>query len=96
MVGHKCQHENIGAWGVAETAGDILLRFKFFIDNSNIGVAYKNHERQEEVLSKSKLNWTIVRPVDLSNSRREENIRETFDNGPKPSILNSSKVLLHI
>ncbi|WP_424507722.1 NAD(P)H-binding protein [Robiginitalea sp.] len=47
----------------------------------------KDHERQEELLTKSKLNWTIVRPTGLSNSKREEKIRETFDNESKPGIL---------
>jgi len=75
------------AWGVAETKNDIPKWFKWFIDNSNIGIAYKDHERQEKIISESKLNWTIVRPVGLSNSKKEEKIRETFNNKPKPNIL---------
>ncbi|MFD2587333.1 NAD(P)-dependent oxidoreductase [Croceitalea marina] len=79
------------AWGVAETKNDIPKWFKWFINNSNIGVAYKDHERQEKILSNSDVDWTIVRPVGLTNSKREERIRETFDNKPKPSILISRK-----
>lgn len=75
------------AWGVAETKNDIPAWFRWFIDNSNIGVAYRDHERQEKILSESKLNWTIVRPVGLSNSRKKEKIRETLDNNPKPNML---------
>ena len=60
---------------------------KWFINNSNIGVAYKDDERQEKILSASKLDWTIVRPVGLSNSKKKEDIKETFSNKPKPSIL---------
>ncbi|AXT19520.1 hypothetical protein D7030_10375 [Flavobacteriaceae bacterium AU392] len=75
------------AWGVAETKNDIPKWFKWFINNSNIGVAYKDHEKQEKILSESKLNWTIVRPVGLYNSKRETKIKESFENKPKPSIL---------
>ena len=75
------------AWGVAETKNNIPKWFKWIINNSNIGIAYEDHEKQEKTISESKLNWTIVRPVGLSNSKREEKIRETFHNKPKPSIL---------
>ena len=81
------------AWGVAETRKDIPKWFKWFIDNSNICVAYKDHERQEKIITKSKLNWTIVRPVGLSNSTKEETIKESFVNEPKPSMLISRRSL---
>jgi len=75
------------AWGVSETKKEIPKWFKWFIDNSNIGVAYKDHARQEKIVLESNLEWTIVRPVGLYNSNREENILETFDNVPKPNLL---------
>ena len=79
------------AWGVAETKNDIPKWFKWFIDNSNIGFAYEEHQRQEKIISESKFKWTIVRPVGLSNSKKEENIIATFNNKPKPNILISRK-----
>ena len=81
------------AWGVAETKNDIPKWFKWLIDKSNIGIAYKEHEKQEEIIYKSKLNWTIIRPVGLSNSKKEEKIIETFNNEPKPNMLISRKSL---
>ncbi|MEQ9427004.1 MAG: NAD(P)H-binding protein [Cyclobacteriaceae bacterium] len=74
------------AWGVAESKDDIPKWFKWFIDNSNISYAYKDHERQEQLLMASNLKWTIVRPVGLVNSKRQQLIRETFGNQPKPSL----------
>ena len=74
------------AWGAAETKNDIPFWFRWFIDNSNIGVAYRDHERQEEMLQATKLNWTIVRPVGLTNSKKKEHIRETFENSLKPNL----------
>jgi len=75
------------AWGVAETKKDIPFWFRWMIDYSNIGVAYRDHERQEELLSRSSLNWTIVRPVGLTNFRSKENIRVSLNNTPKPSLM---------
>ncbi len=74
------------AWGAAETKNDIPFWFKWFIDNSNIGVAYRDHERQEEMLQSTELKWTIVKPVGLTNSKKKEHIRETFDNNPRPNL----------
>lgn len=81
------------AWGAGETKKDIPYWFKWFIDNSNIGIAYADHERQEKILSESSVKWTIVQPVGLSNSTKDEKIRESFGNDPKPSLLISRKSL---
>ena len=74
------------AWGVAETKSDIPWWFKWFIDNSNIGYAYRDHERQEALLMDSNLPWTIARPVGLTNSKRKQTIQESFNNQPKPKL----------
>lgn len=83
------------AWGVSETKEDIPGWFNWFIENSNIGVAYKDHERQEKLLEDSELNWTIVRPVGLTNFGHSELVKESYDNLPKPGILISRKTLAH-
>ena len=72
------------AWGVAETKNDIPKWFRWLIDNSNVGVTYLDHERQEKIITESKLDWTIVRPVGLTNSKRNETIKESF--GSKPNL----------
>lgn len=74
------------AWGVAETWKDIPFWFRLLINYSNIGVAYKDHERQEEIISNSDLDWTIIRPVALTNLKATDNLKETFNNQPKPSL----------
>ncbi|WP_436515774.1 NAD(P)-dependent oxidoreductase [Ekhidna sp. To15] len=75
------------AWGVAETKENLPGWFRWFVENSNIGVAYADHERQEKVVQESNVDWTIVRPVGLTNSKRKQPVRETFDNYPKPGLL---------
>ncbi|CAG2535298.1 Uncharacterized conserved protein YbjT [Maribacter dokdonensis] len=79
------------AWGVAETEKEIPFWFNWFIKNSNIGVAYKDHERQEIQLKKSNLKWTIVRPSGLINSNKVQEIIESYGNEPKPKITISRK-----
>lgn len=81
------------AWGVLETKKDLPLWFKWLIDYSNIGFAYKDHERQEKLLEKSDLKWRIVRPSGLTNTKKEQQIKESYDNSPKPSLTISRKSL---
>jgi len=74
------------AWGVAETRGDIPFWFRWLIDHSNIKYPYFDHERQEEMLKVSDLEWTVVRPVGLTDSHKSKEIKVTLDNQPKPSL----------
>lgn len=81
------------AWGVAETKSDLPFWFSMIIDNSNIGVAYKDHERQENILKSSNLKWTIVRPTGLINSNKVKKVVESYGNKPKPKMLISRKIV---
>ncbi|HEU5289633.1 MAG TPA: NAD(P)-binding oxidoreductase [Cyclobacteriaceae bacterium] len=81
------------AWGAAETKKDTPGWFRWFIDHSNIGAAYRDHERQEKLLSDSNLDWTIVRPVGLINSTKNQKVKESFDNNPKPNLIISRKTV---
>ncbi len=74
------------AWGVNDTRKDIPGWFRWFIDNSNIGAAYRDHARQENLLVDSPLDWTIVQPAGLTNSKKPD-VRESMNNIPKPSML---------
>ncbi len=74
------------AWGASETKKDLPGWFQWFINNSNIGYAYRDHERQEELLRTSNQAWTIVRPVGLTNSKKYQQVIESYDNKPKPSM----------
>lgn len=74
------------AWGVLETKAHIPAWFRWLIDHSNIGAAYADHERQEKILQQSGLNWTIVRPAALINSRKSQRILESYRNEPQPKL----------
>ncbi len=88
------------AWGVAETRGDIPFWFRWLIDHSNIKYPYFDHERQEEMLKVSDLEWTVVRPVGLTDSHKSKEIKVTLDNQPKPSLaisrLNVARFMLDV
>jgi uncharacterized protein YbjT (DUF2867 family) len=74
------------AWGAAETKNEIPGLFRCLIDNSNIGFAYRDHERQEEILRRSRLQWTIVRPTGLINIRKLQVVIESYNGTPKPKM----------
>lgn len=74
------------AWGVKETKRDLPAWFRWLIDHSNIGVTYRDHERQEDLLRRSSFEWTIVRPVGLTNGTKEHDVRISINNVPKPSL----------
>jgi uncharacterized protein YbjT (DUF2867 family) len=74
------------AWGVNETKKDIPGWFRFLIDYSNVGAAYRDHEIQEQLLAASQTDWTAVRPVGLTNSKKNRKIRISTNNQPKPSL----------
>ncbi len=75
------------AWGVSESRKDIPFWFRWTIDYSNIKHAYLDHEKQENLIEKSTSNWTIIRPVGLTNGSKSQKTRESIDNKPKPSLL---------
>lgn len=79
------------AWGVGETFEDLPRWFAWFIRNSNIGITYADHERQEKLLRQSDLDWTVVRPSGLTNSKKDRKIRESYSNKPRPSLMISRK-----
>jgi len=57
------------AWGVSETKKDLPSWFRWLLDHSNLRYPYRDHERQEELIKRSGIEWTAVRPVFLTNSK---------------------------
>lgn len=74
------------AWGVNETQKDLPGWLRWILRNSNIGVAYQDHERQENILMASPLDWTIVRPVGMTSDLKDKDILVSIDNDPKPNM----------
>ena len=74
------------AWGVAETKKELPGWFRWVIDYSNVGAAYRDHERQEQIIRNSKFDWTMVRPSGLTNAKGLKEIKISYDNSPKPNL----------
>jgi putative NADH-flavin reductase len=81
------------AWGVHETRKDVPWWFRWLIDHSNIGPAYTDHENQENLLVSSNLNYTIIRPVALTNLRTTAPLIVTKNNQPKPNLIISRRAV---
>lgn len=76
----------ISAWGVGETKKQIPFWLRWLIDYTNMGPVYEEHEKEEKLLANSNLNWTAVRPVALSDSKKIKTLKVSFNNLPKPSL----------
>lgn len=76
----------LSAWGVGDSRKHIPGWFRWLIDHSNIGVAYRDHEAQEQLLAASGLEYTAVRPAALVNATRPTDVLVTFDNSPRPGL----------
>jgi len=61
--------------------------FRWIINNSNIRHAYADHNKQEEVLADSGLDWTALRPTGLSGKDSDKEIVITTKDGPKPGFM---------
>ena len=82
----------VSAWGTGSTKQDIPAWFRFFINNTKIGVTYRDHERQEAIWEKSGLDWTVVRPVGLTNDTAEKPIQVLLESKTtKPDKLTISR-----
>jgi putative NADH-flavin reductase len=62
------------ALGVGDSKNLMPGFFGFIVKISNIKYAYADHERQEQVLAHSGLDWTIVRPVMLTDKDEDLSI----------------------
>jgi putative NADH-flavin reductase len=55
------------ALGVGDSAKEIPAFFRFMLRITNIKYSYADHDAQEKVLESSGLDWTVVRPVMLTD-----------------------------
>jgi putative NADH-flavin reductase len=85
----------LSAWGAHETINDIPWWFRWTIKFSNIKYGYWDHERQEDLLLESGMNWTAIRPVGLINSKAHKQVKVVINGKTKPSlIINRQSVAL--
>jgi putative NADH-flavin reductase len=62
----------VSASGVGDSWNDMYLIARLLIRYSNIWKAYEDHEKQEQIVRQSQMDWTIVRPVMLNDKDSDE------------------------
>ena len=83
----------ISASGVGDSADEIPSWFRWLINNSNIGKGYADHEAQEKIVRNTDLEWTIVRPVGLTNSKKTSQVRVSIHGEPRRGLMISRRTV---
>jgi uncharacterized protein YbjT (DUF2867 family) len=81
----------LSAYGTNETRTLIPFWFRWMIENSAIGIAYKDHEKAEDKFKNSGLEYTVVRPVGLTNHPKDREVLMSTDLHTKHKITISRK-----
>ncbi len=82
----------VSAWGVGDSRAEIPWWFRLLVNSSKIGKVYKDHDRQERIVQNADLNYTIVRPVGLSN-KESQAVKVSKNGRPKPGLFIARKSL---
>jgi putative NADH-flavin reductase len=67
----------ISAAGIGDSRPVLNLLVRFLVATSNVGVAYADLERVEQILRASGLNWQAVRPTTLTHKSATGRARQT-------------------
>ena len=74
----------VSAYGVGETKKNIGSIGRLFLYGTNVKYAYLDHERQEQLLMASDLDWTALRPTRLVSNEALKQVIASIDGVPKP------------
>jgi putative NADH-flavin reductase len=83
------------ALGVGESIREIPFLFRLMVKLTNIKYAYVDHDRQEKVLEASKLDWTVVRPVMLTDKDEEVSVVYNLNGNKKIKSAISRNAVAH-
>jgi putative NADH-flavin reductase len=77
--------------GAGNSRGNLNFFWKHIMFGMLLKQAYKDHELQENYVTQSKLDWTIVRPAAFTNGRRTGNYHHGFPPHEKGLTLKISR-----
>lgn len=60
------------AFGVGSSAQNLPFLMRLLVRYSNLGIAYKDHEEVDEIVKDSNLDWTLVRPVVMTEKEKHD------------------------
>lgn len=81
----------MSAWGVGEQIDEIPWLFKMLFYKTNTKYAYADHDRQEKLVQAANCDWSIARPVALTNKENLKSLIISKNNNPKPKMSISRK-----
>jgi uncharacterized protein YbjT (DUF2867 family) len=76
----------VSALGVGDSFRYAPFITRLLARRTNLRVSYADHEAQEDVLRKSELDWTCVRPAILTNSTSLKLLVVSYEGRPKPAL----------
>jgi putative NADH-flavin reductase len=74
----------ISAYGVRDTKEAVGSFGRLFLYHTKVKFAYYDHEKQEELLEASDLDFTAIRPTRLADEENTKEIVVSFQGVPKP------------
>ncbi len=69
--------------GAGDSREKMPVLFNLFISITNLRYAFKDHTRQEEVLARSDLDWTVIRLPVLTNDAGENEVLVNIGDGTR-------------
>ncbi len=81
--------------GFADSKEILPWYMKYIIVPVILKNAFADHENQENVIEKSNLDWTIVRPGNLTNGRQSQKYKHGFTNDEKIKLKVSRADVAH-
>lgn len=76
----------LSAAGVGDSFSHVPWLFRWLIRHTNLRHTYSDHETQEQVLTGSGLEWTIARPVGLSDKPARRSLAIALDKPRESSM----------
>jgi hypothetical protein len=76
----------VSALGVGDSFPYAPFITRLLSRRTNLRLGYADHEAQEEVLRKSELDWTCVRPAILTNGTSLKSLVVSYEGRPKPAL----------
>jgi len=81
--------------GFADSKEVLPWHMKYLIVPFILKNAFKDHELQESVIEKSSLDWTIVRPGNMTNGKLTKDYKHGFDPSEKIKLKVSRSDVAH-
>lgn len=77
--------------GAGDSRGNLNFVWKYLMFGMLLRKAYADHQRQEELVRKSTLDWTIVRPGAFTDGERTGEYRHGFDGQDRTTQMKISR-----